>query len=71
MPLQRARFDTGLGELVRSPRRRRETFDLVALAYGGIANGRERRPRAGGAFERRHLVAAGKNLIDRSPLALI
>src|SRR5262245_26399706 len=73
MSLQRARFDAGLGELVRRARRRREPFDLVALAFGGIANrGKGRRlARAGRAFERRDLVAGGENLIDRAALALI
>jgi hypothetical protein len=54
MPLQRARFDAGLGELVRRPRRRREAFDLVAFAFGGIADRRESRrlARAGATFER-------------------
>src|SRR4030095_5328095 len=73
MPLQRARFDASLGELVRRARDRREAFDLVAFAFGGIANRRERRRLtcASGAFERRSLVAAGENLIDRGALALI
>src|SRR5437773_9495919 len=73
MPLQRARFDASLGELVRRARRRREAFDLVAFAFGGIANRcqRCRLARAGGAFERRDLVAAGENLVDRGALALI
>src|SRR3954449_280545 len=73
MPLQCARFDTSLGELVRRPRRRREASDLVAFTFGGIANRCERcrLPCAGGAFECRHLVAASENLINRGALALI
>lgn len=73
MPLQCPRFDAGLRELVRRPRRRCKPFDVVALAFGGIANRCEcrRLPCAGGAFERCHLVAAGENLIDRGALALI
>jgi hypothetical protein len=38
MSLQRARIDTSLGELVRRARRRRETFDLIALAFRSIAD---------------------------------
>src|SRR3954469_21281055 len=73
MPLQRARFDTSLGELVRRARGRREAFDLVAFAFGGIANRCQRRclARAGGTFERRDLVSTGENVIDRGALTLI
>ena len=71
MSLQRARLNPGLGELVRGARRRREPFDLVALTFGGIANRCERRrfTRAGAAFECRHLISAGENLIDSDALA--
>ena len=57
MPLQRARLDAGLGQLVGGAGRRREALDLVALTFRRIANRRERRrlPGAGGAFERRRL----------------
>jgi hypothetical protein len=73
MSLQRARFDAGVGELVRRPRCLREAFDLIAFACGGIANRceRTRLPCAGGALERRNLVAAGENLIEGGALALI
>src|SRR5690348_6099213 len=73
MSLERVRFDACLRELVRSPRSRRESFDLVALAFGGIADRYKRRclSCAGGAFEGRHLVAAGENVIHRGTLALI
>lgn len=73
VPLQRARFDPGLGERVRRTRRRREAFDLVPLTFGGIAHCDERRrlARAGGALECRDLVAAPENLLDRRALAVI
>ena len=59
MPLQRARRDAGLGELVSRPRRRREPFDVIALTFGGVANRGERRRLAGAgdAFERHDLIA--------------
>ena len=54
-------------------RRRREAFDLVAFAFGGIANccERHRLARAGATFKRRDLVSARKNLVDCGALALI
>ena len=54
-------------------RRRRKAFDLVALAFGGVANRGERRRLAGarGAFERHDLIPVAQNLPDGFALALV
>jgi hypothetical protein len=73
MPLQCARFHAGLGQLVSSAGCRREALDVVPLTFRSVANRRERRrlSGAGGAFERRHVIAARQNLLDGPPLALV
>jgi hypothetical protein len=54
-------------------RRRREALDLVPLTFRRITNRHEgcRFPGAGGAFERRHLIATRQNLLDGRALALV
>jgi hypothetical protein len=48
-------------------------LDFVTVTFGRIANGGKRRrlPRAGGAFECRHLIAARQNLLDGPVLAFV
>src|SRR5438094_5719208 len=72
VPLQRIRLDAGLGQLVGGTGGRREALNLVALAFGRVANRRERRrlPGAGGAFERHDLIPTRQNLPDGRALAL-
>ena len=73
MPLQRTGDDTGLFELLRRARGRRESFDVIAVALGPLTDRRQGRglSRAGHAFQRQNLVATGEDLIDRRSLGSV
>src|SRR5437016_1731256 len=72
MPLQRAGLDAGHFELLRRAGGGRESFDLIAVSLGRLADGRQGGglSRAGHAFQRENLVVAGENLVDRRALRL-
>ena len=72
MSLQRARVDAGVGQLLRRARRRREPFDVVALALGPLADGRQGRglPGAGDAFQRQDLIPAREDVRDGRALGV-
>jgi hypothetical protein len=67
VPLQGARRDAGIAQLLGGARGRGEPFDAVAGAFRFDADGRERRrlTGAGDTLERQDLVAAGEDPGDR------
>src|SRR6185437_5970731 len=71
MPLQRARLDSGLGELLGCARRWRKSFNFVTVALGGFADRRQRGSlaRPGDTFQCCDLIPAREDLLDSSSLA--
>src|SRR5438034_6714845 len=73
MPLQRARRDAGVAQLLRGARRGREPFDAVALALRPIPDGRQSRrlPSAGDPFQLQNLILTREDMADGRPLVVV
>src|SRR5712692_10583725 len=73
MPLQRAGLDAGLSQLLGRACGGRESFDLIAVSLGRLADSRQGRrlPRAGDAVEGQDLIVTREDLVHGGALRLV